>query len=93
MRSSCLGQPSLADWLVGTLQEWGPQTLDQLGQRLPNTNWAQLLLAVDYLSRNGLVTVGLISRGDYLVSLSKLREPSERASGEPSMELASATKI
>jgi hypothetical protein len=85
-------QPSLAEWLMGTLQEAGPQTLDELGQRLPHTNWAQLLLAVDHLSRNGHISMNLIDQGNYLLSRSQTPEAAERAWYEYSAELVAATK-
>ena len=91
--SSSVEQPSLADWLVGTLQESGPRTLDELGQRLPDTNWAQLLLAVDYLSRNGHASMSLLPQGDYLVSLSRAGGPSESALSRASTELVSTTTL
>jgi hypothetical protein len=70
LSSSLVGQPSLVDWLLGTLETRGPQTLDELGGRLPDTNWAQLLLAVDSLSRSGQVSLALVGRADYVVALS-----------------------
>ena len=87
--SSTVGQPSLVDWVVGMLQERGPQTLDELGQCLPDTNWAQLLLAVDYLTRNGHISMDLIRRGDYVISLSKPEAPQALQS---SPELAVTTR-
>ena len=61
--------PSVEDWLVGALRERGPQTLEELGSCLPQTNWTQLLLAIDRLSRRGDITMRLHSQGDYLISL------------------------
>jgi hypothetical protein len=87
--SSTVGQPSLVEWVVGILQERGPQTLDELGHCLPDTNWAQLLLAVDYLTRNGHISMDLVRRGDYLVSLSQPEAPSPSQS---SPELAATTR-
>ena len=61
--------PSMAEWLLGTLDKHGPKTLDELGRCLPERNWAQLLLAVDQLSREGDITVQLHAHSDYLISL------------------------
>jgi hypothetical protein len=52
--------PSVEEWVVGTLREKGPQTLDQLGEALPQANWAQLLFAIDRLSRRRDITCGFI---------------------------------
>jgi hypothetical protein len=75
--SSSMGQPSLVDWVLGTLETGGPQTLEQLANRLPDVNWAQLLLAVDYLSRKGRISIDLVGRGDYIISFSKSEAPFE----------------
>jgi hypothetical protein len=91
LSSSSAGQPSLVDWLMGTLETSGAQTLDQLSCRLPDTNWAQLMLAVDYLSRNGQVSLELVARGDYLVCLNKAGV--SIAFEEPHTELAGATTV
>ena len=85
--SSPVGQPSLVEWVVGTLETRGPQTLDQLSQRLPDTNWAQLLLAIDYLSRKGQVSLDLVRRGDYVVALSRGDAPTESPLEAPRTEL------
>ena len=61
--------PSIEEWVLGTLRERGPQTLDQLGEGLPEANWSQLLLAIDRLSRHGDVSMRIHARGDYLIAL------------------------
>ena len=91
--SSSVSQPSLVDWLLGTLEMQGPQTLNELGGRLPETNWAQLLLAVDYSSRNGQVSLTWVPRGDYVVSLSKGAASPEAALQEPHTELVGARTV
>ena len=63
--------PSVEEWLREILRERGPKTLDELGHCLPETNWAQLLLAIDRLSRRGDVTMRLHSHGEYLISLTQ----------------------
>jgi hypothetical protein len=62
-------RPSVEEWVLAALQSRGTQTLDQLGASLPETNWAQLFLAVDRLSRAGLVSLRPADRGDYEVAL------------------------
>ena len=57
------------EWVLGTLRERGPQTLDQLAASLPEANWAQLLLAIDRSSRQGDITVRIYAHGDYLIAL------------------------
>ena len=64
-----MGGPSVEEWLLGTLRERSPKTLDELGRCLPETNWAQLLLAIDRLSRRGDITMRLHFHGEYLISL------------------------
>jgi hypothetical protein len=61
--------PSVEEWLLGTLRERGPQTLDQLGKSLPEANWAQLLLAIDRLSRRKEISMRSHPPGDYLIAL------------------------
>jgi hypothetical protein len=61
--------PSVEEWLLATLRERGPQTLDQLGKSLPEANWAQLLLAIDRSSRRGDISMQIHAQGDYLVAL------------------------
>ncbi|WP_447983547.1 hypothetical protein [Nitrospira sp. Nam74] len=61
---------SVDEYLVGLLREKGAQTLDHLGQSLPNVNWPRLFLAIDRLSRAGRIAISLPQQGDYLISLS-----------------------
>jgi len=61
--------PSVEEWVLGTLQERGPQTLDQFGASLPQANWAQLLLAIDRLTRQGEISMRIHGHGDYLIAL------------------------
>jgi hypothetical protein len=62
-------RPSIEEWVIATIRERGPHTLDQLGALLPQANWSQLLLAVDRLSRHGDISVRMHSRGDYLIAV------------------------
>ena len=63
--------PSVEEWVLAQLTERGAQSLDQLGGSLPEMNWAQLFLAVDRLSRCGLVSLRPARQGDYLVSMNR----------------------
>ena len=67
-------KPERHEWLVEILERNGPQTLDALGASMPSTSWAQLFLAVDWLSRSGAITLRSIGRGTYLVSLARQRK-------------------
>jgi predicted transcriptional regulator len=55
--------------LLEILREKGPQTLDSLCE-LPGMHWAQVLLAVDHLSRSRDVAIEMIAPREYQVSLS-----------------------
>jgi hypothetical protein len=61
---------SVDEYILGLLRRKGAQTLDHLGQSLPNVNWARLFLAIDRLSRAGQIAIAPPQDGDYLVSLS-----------------------
>ena len=54
--------------LLEVLQEKGPQTLENLCA-LPDLSWAQVLLAVDHLSRSREMTIEMIAPCEYQVSL------------------------
>ena len=54
--------------LLEVLREKGPQTLDELCA-LPDLGWAQVLLAVDHLSRSHEITLELVAPREYHVSL------------------------
>jgi len=54
--------------LLEVLREKGPQTLENLCA-LPDLGWAQVLLAVDHLSRTREVAIELIAPCEYQVSL------------------------
>lgn len=66
-----LNDPSSVEHrLLEILQERGPQTLESLCA-LPGANWAQVLLAVDRLSRTGAILLGPLARCEYQVSLTR----------------------
>lgn len=54
--------------LLEVLREKGPQTLESLCG-LPDLGWAQVLLAVDHLSRSHAVAIEPIAPCEYQVSL------------------------
>lgn len=54
--------------LLEVLREKGPQTLENLCA-LPDLGWAQVLLAVDHLSRTREVAIEMIAPCEYRVSL------------------------
>ena len=58
--------------LLQILRQRGPQRLDSLCE-LPEFTWAQVLLAVDHLSRSREVSIEPIAPRDYQVSLTEAR--------------------
>ena len=68
-RSTLQECPSMKEWVLSILYERGMQTLDDLGAWLPQANWAQLFLAIDSLSRDGIIELRRVGQGDYLLSL------------------------
>jgi hypothetical protein len=58
--------------LLEILSEKGPQMLDVLCE-LPEFTWAQVLLAVDHLSRSRDISIELVGRNEYQVSLTVAR--------------------
>lgn len=58
--------------LLEILRLKGPQMLDALCE-LPEFNWAQVLMAVDHLSRSREVALELVAPREYQVSLSGVR--------------------
>jgi hypothetical protein len=61
--------PSMQEWVLNTLQEHGGCSLDELGALLPGTNWSQLFLAIDRLSRSGAIGLRSLGYGEYLLTL------------------------
>jgi hypothetical protein len=64
-------KPSIDEWVLDALQQHGTLTLDQMGTLLPGTNWGQLFLAVDRLSRSGKISLWAPGFGDYLITLNR----------------------
>jgi hypothetical protein len=61
--------PSMQEWVLSTLQEHGVCSLDELGALLPGTNWSQLFLAIDRLSRGGAIGLRSLGNVEYLLNL------------------------
>jgi hypothetical protein len=80
--SSLQNSPSIDEWITAALRAKGQQTLDALGSLLPETNWAQLFLAVDRLSRAERIRIRQTSDHDYLLSLAAIMAESI-SSAEP----------
>jgi hypothetical protein len=59
---------STEEMLLTVLRTQGPQTLDNLCS-LPEIGSSQMLLAIDRLSRSGLVSIEPIARCEYRVVL------------------------
>ena len=55
------------------LEQLGPCGFDELLRSLPDLSWDQVFEAVDFLSRNGRVTLQKRTRFEYLIS--RRREP------------------
>jgi len=58
--------------LLEILSQQGPQMLDALCE-LPEFTWAQVLLTVDHLSRSRDISIELVGRNEYQVSLTEGR--------------------
>jgi len=58
--------------LLEILGQQGPQRLDALCE-LPEFTWAQVLLSVDHLSRSREISIELVGRNEYQVSLNQGR--------------------
>ncbi len=51
------------------LEQHGPCTLETLAHRLPNCSWNQMFMAIDRLSREGVIILQPQAPFQYLVSL------------------------
>jgi len=62
-------QPSPIESVIfQELQRSGAHTFEELVRALPDYSWSQILLAVDQLSRDGLLQLKRQGRFDYLIS-------------------------
>lgn len=57
--------------LLSALRGMQPQTIDTLCSVLPGMTWSQVFLAIDRLSRSGVVSLRPSGRRDYQVSLNR----------------------
>jgi hypothetical protein len=64
------GESACERRLLELLSQHGPQTLDALCE-LPEFTWAQVLLAVDHLSRSRDISIEPIGQREYQVSLTE----------------------
>jgi hypothetical protein len=64
--------PSIDEWIIAVLEGKGEQKLEALASLLQETNWAQLFLAVDRLSRAEKIRIRQTSDHDYLLSLAAI---------------------
>jgi len=55
--------------LLQALRGMQPQTIESLCSLLPGMTWSQVFLAIDRLSRSGVVTLEPIRRCEYQISL------------------------
>ena len=68
---------TIEEWIVEILKREGMQSLDGLTSRSPEDT-APMLLAIDRLSRNGVISLWRLNREDYLLALNRKRD--ERSS-------------
>jgi hypothetical protein len=61
--------PVIEEVLRSALKIAGPTTMDRLVSLLPCVSWSQVFLAVDRLSRSGIVSLQRTKSGDYRISL------------------------
>jgi hypothetical protein len=66
--SEAIANLSIEEWMLDVLRAKGPQLLNELAGCLPETTWAQLLLAIDRLGRVGKITLLQTAHGDYVIS-------------------------
>jgi hypothetical protein len=62
----------LEDLVRSALRLSGPTSIDHLVGLVPSASWSQIFLAVDRLSRSGLVTLRRTPHGEYRVALNGL---------------------
>lgn len=66
--------PGVEQQLLDALKMKGAQTMEQLASLQPTVSWAQVFLAVDRLSRSGLVFLRRDGGCRYCVSLNRTHE-------------------
>lgn len=69
--------------VLDILDQQGAKTLDQLEKELIHIESAQLLFAIDRLSRSGRIAIGPPNHGDYLVWALPPASPDRTRQGIP----------
>jgi hypothetical protein len=62
---------STEERVLEALRARGPQTLEALAYFLTDASWSQVFLAIDRLSRVGMISLQPVRRCEYRVSLIK----------------------
>jgi hypothetical protein len=62
---------STEERVLEALRARGPQTLEALACFLTDASWSQVFLAIDRLSRAGMISLQPVRRGEYRVSLKR----------------------
>ena len=76
MHASRPKQPnSIESVIFQELQRSGACTFEELIRALPDYSWSQVFLAVDRLSRDGLLQLKRQGRFDYLISIASKNLP------------------
>ena len=69
IRNNVTASLSTDELLLQALRGMQPQTIESLCALLPGMTWSQIFLAVDRLSRTGVVMLQPVRRGEYQISL------------------------
>jgi hypothetical protein len=64
-----IDKPSLDEWILGALQRRRSQTIDQLAVSLGDVNWSEFFLAIDRLTKSGVILLWPSPIGDAVLSL------------------------
>jgi hypothetical protein len=68
-REMPIDKPSLDEWILGALQRRRSQTVDQLAVSLGDVNWSEFFLAIDRLTKSGVILLWPSPIGDAVLSL------------------------
>lgn len=68
------GEP-LDEWVLAMLQQQGPQWLHQLEDTLHRAESAQLIVAIDRLTRRGDISLWPLAHGNYLLMPRRVDSP------------------
>jgi hypothetical protein len=72
--------------VVETLQRSGPCCLDDVVTYLPNLSWAEVVLAVDQMSRDGRVLLRPLGYSTYQIALHSQFSLSSSTTGQKELE-------